>query len=245
MHDPADEDLSRTPVWEGVITPEEVEIYRRAGFLRHVEFGERPALLVIDAQYNFSGDRPEPVLDSAARYRFSCGDRAWRSMPYIERLVAMARSKGMPIVYTRDVEQFPDPSPDEAARGHDIVQEIAPRPGDTVIEKMGYSGFFCTRMLSYLISMSVDTVIVCGGTTSGCVRATVNDAFDYRFRTFVAQECVFDRAPTPHRSNLFDIAGKAARVLPLAELEQLLDGRDFHDAFHAGGDSPTWRYVTN
>lgn len=243
MHDATAEGSRPAPVWEGVITPEEVEIYRRAGFLREFEFGERPALLVIDAQYNFCGDRSEPVRDSAARYRFSCGERAWENMHHVERLVALARAKGMPVVYTRDVEQFPDPTPDEAARGHDIVREIAPRPGDMVIEKMGYSGFFSTRMLSYLISLSVDTVIVCGGTTSGCVRATVTDAFDYRFRTFVAQECVFDRAELPHRANLFDIAGKAAKVLPLDDLEQLLEGRDFHDAFAPGGDSPTWRYV--
>ncbi len=241
MQDAA-ESPSRAPVWEGVISPEEVEIYQRAGFLREFQLGARPALLVIDAQYNFCGDRPEPVAESAARYRFSCGEYAWQSMPHIERLVALARSKGMPVVYTQDVEQFPDPSPDEAARGYDIVSEIAPRPGDTVVQKIAYSGFFGTRMLSYLVSMSVDTVIVCGGTTSGCVRATVTDAFDYRFRTFVAQECVFDRASTPHRVNLFDIAGKAAKVLPLDDLEQLLEGRDYHDAFAKGGDSPTWRY---
>ena len=78
---------------------------------------------------------------------------------------------------------------------------------------MSYSGFLCTRLLRALISLHIDTVIICGGTTSGCVRATVTDAFDYRFKTFVVEECVFDRALAPHRANLFDIAGKAAVVL--------------------------------
>ena len=234
---------TRERLWQGILSSEEVEIYRRAGFLRPVTFGERPALLVIDAQYNYMGDRAEPVVDSSQRYRFSCGERAWGTFPYVKRLHQLAREKGIPIVYTQDQEQFPDPTPDEAARGLDIVGELAPEPGDVVIPKMGYSGFFCTRLLSYLVSLSVDTLIVCGGTTSGCVRATVTDAFDYRFKTFVVEECVFDRAAGPHRSNLFDIAGKAAMVLSLHELTEMLADKQFHTAFTTVGDSPVWRYV--
>lgn len=232
----------RRRVWDGLASPEEVEIYRRAGFFRPVTFGERPVLLVIDAQYNFTGDGPEPVLESSRRYRFSCGERAWNSLPYLQRLVRLAREKGIPIVFTQDQEQFPDPTPDEAARGLEIVAQLGPEPGDVVIPKMGYSGFFGTRLLSYLVSLNADTVIVCGGTTSGCVRATVTDAFDYRFKTFVVEECVFDRADGPHRSNLFDIAGKAAMVLSLDELMEMLGDRRFDEAFTAVRDSPTWRY---
>jgi nicotinamidase-related amidase len=229
--------------WDGLISAEEIAVYKRAGFFREVELGERPALLVIDAQYNFTGERAEPVAAATESYRFSCGEHAWESLPHLVELLDLARSKGMPVVYTQDMETFPDPTPAEAERGNEIVAELAPREGDAVIEKQGYSGFFATRMLSYLVSLNVDTAIVCGGTTSGCVRATVTDAFDYRFKTFVVEECVFDRAPLPHRMNLFDMAGKAARVIGLTELTELLAGRDFHDAFPSIGDSRTWRYV--
>lgn len=238
------EDARRARPWDGLISAEEEAIYRRAGFFRTVDLGKRPVLLVIDAQYNYAGDRDEPVADAAARYRFACGERAFASLPYLERLMEMAREKSMPVVYTQDIETFPDASPDEAARGIDIIEPLAPEPGDMVVQKLGYSGFFATRLVPYLISINADTVIVCGGTTSGCVRASVVDAFDYRFRVFVPEECVFDRAEMPHRSNLLDMAGKAATVLPLDELEARLADREFSNAFRDTGDSPVWRHVT-
>ncbi len=229
--------------WEGLISPEEVEIYRKAGFLREVQLGRRPAVLVIDVQYNFTGEVSEPVALAVERYRFSCGEHAWRSIPHIQALLELARGKGIPVIYTLDLERPPNPTIEEAARGNTLVDEVAPAPGDKVIPKEGYSGFFQTRLLSFLVSLSVDTLIVVGGTTSGCVRATVTDAYDYRFKVFVVEECVFDRAVTPHRANLFDIAGKAANVVSVSELNEILEGLDFHDAFEGVGDSPAWRFV--
>lgn len=213
------------PAWEGLVTPEEIEVYKRAGYFKDVEWGKRPAVLVIDVEYNFTGEYPEPVLSAVEKYRNSCGMYAWESIPRIQHLLRVARSKNVPIAYTHGV---PDPKPAteyEATRGTAIVAEIAPLAEDKVIAKEGTSAFFCTPLLSHLISLNVDTVLVTGCTTSGCVRATVIDAYDYRFKTIVVEDCVFDRAMTPHRINLFDMAAKYANVLSLSEVIRRLDKR--------------------
>ena len=140
-----------------------------------------------------------------------------------------------------EFEMPADPTEHEARQGNLIVDEVKPEAGDCIIPKEGYSGFFGTRMLSLLISMNIDTVIIVGGTTSGCVRATAIDAYDYRFRTFVIEDGVFDRATNPHRSNLFDIAAKAANVVTMARMEQMLSSVDYKQTFSGIADSPSWR----
>jgi nicotinamidase-related amidase len=227
--------------WEDLVTSEEFEVYRRAGFLRQIQLGQRPALLVIDVQYNFTGEQSEPVPVSVEKYRFSCGENAWNAMPYIINLLGLARQKHIPVVYTQDLESPPDPTKWEAAKGREIVSEVAPVGQDKVITKEGYSSFFATRLLPYLISLNIDTLIVVGGTTSGCVRASVMDAYDYRFKVFVVEECVFDRAKLPHRANLFDIAAKAANVVTAKEMADMLATFKFNPLSGSVADTPSWR----
>ncbi len=97
--------------------------------------------------------------------------------------------------------------------------ELDPRLGarddETVIMKKGASGFFGTNLASVLVSQGVDSVILCGATTSGCVRATAIDLLQYGWPTVVPRECVGDRAQAPHEANLFDIQAKYADVVPL------------------------------
>ena len=107
--------------------------------------------------------------------------------------------------------------------GRDIVAEIAPRAGELVIAKAGASAFFGTHLAAHLIKRGVDTVLMAGCTTSGCVRASVIDSHDYGFRTIVVEECVFDRALVPHRANLFDMEAKYAGVESLAEVLAYLE----------------------
>ena len=83
--------------------------------------------------------------------------------------------------------------------------------------KKGASGFFGTNLASILVSQGVDTVILCGATTSGCVRATAVDLLQYGWPTIVPRECVADRAQAPHEANLFDIQAKYADVVPLED----------------------------
>ncbi|HEU0116178.1 MAG TPA: hypothetical protein VFQ80_15935, partial [Thermomicrobiales bacterium] len=88
------------PAWSDLISPSELEVYRRAGYQRRFGLGEGPALLIVDVEYNFTGDVREPILDSIAKYSDSCGEMAWDAIPRIARLLALARARGIPVAYT-------------------------------------------------------------------------------------------------------------------------------------------------
>lgn len=208
--------------WDGLVGVDELEVYRRAGYGHILSEGRRPAVLVVDMEYNFAGDKPEPILSSIRKFRNSCGEIAWRSIPKIARLLRIARTRGVPVVYTHGFPQAAGATRHEARMGTDIVRELAPRRHDAVYRKSAASAFFGTPLAGHLIGLGVDTILVTGCTTSGCVRASVVDAHDYRFRTVVVEDCVFDRAPTPHRLNLFDMAQKYAVVRPFSYVEEWL-----------------------
>src|SRR5262249_44180799 len=148
----------------------------------------------------FVGLKPENIVDSVKDYRTSCGERGWRGVANIAALLNTARPAGVPIMYTtglnparrgahwanraRGQESLSLLSADELEHqriGNRIVDEIAPRTGDIVIEKRGPSGFFGTALVSYLNELDIDTLIVTGTTTSGCVRASVVDAAAYNY----------------------------------------------------------------
>ena len=224
-------------IWDDVITERDRAVYEKAGYGQKGGFGQRPALLVVDVTYDFCGDKPEPILDSIAKFRNSCGEAAWESLPKIRELIAAAREKNLPIIYTHMAPR-PDRvraggwarknaramAPTEISEriGNDIPEMIAPQPDDIVIKKDKPSAFFGTPLLSFLIALDVDSLIVAGTTTSGCVRATVLDAFSYNYPTAVVEECTFDRGEVTHKINLFDMHAKYADVVPLAEVTEFL-----------------------
>jgi maleamate amidohydrolase len=208
------------PAWTGLIGEEELEVYRRAGYQQRFGLGERPALLIIDVEYNFTGDVPEPILDSIAKYSNSCGEMAWAAIPRIAELLAQAREIGIPIAFSHGYER--DDTVRSPRLGTAIVDELAPRPGELDIEKSAASAFFGTDLVSFLIQRQVDTVIHTGCVTSGCVRASVVDAASYGFKNAIVEECVFDRALTPHIANLFDMDAKYGDVMSLASVKAYL-----------------------
>jgi nicotinamidase-related amidase len=179
----------------------------------------------VDLEQNFTGDRPEPILESIRRYRYSCGQQAWEALPCIARLLDASRTAGLPVLYTRSAEDPEGPTPDERRDGREIVPVIAPRAGEPVLGKRGASAFCAGGFLQHLIRAHVDTLVVCGCTTSGCVRATVVDSAAHGFRTVVVEEGVFDRAALPHRVNLFDMAAKYAAVWSLDRTLEWLRAR--------------------
>lgn len=226
-------------IWDDVLTERDRQVFLKAGWGKRAGFGKRPAVLVIDVNYNFCGDRPEPILQSIERWRFSCGEEAWEGVAAIRTLLTAAREKNIPIFYTtysRRADGFDngawnrksfraDDAVDvEGHLGNEIVREIAPEPRDIVFVKKKPSAFFGTPLTSYLIDLQVDTVIVTGTTTSGCVRATAVDAFSYNYYVIVPQECVWDRGQVSHKVNLFDLNQKYADVLPLEEVVAYLKG---------------------
>jgi nicotinamidase-related amidase len=216
--------------WAGLVRADERLVYARAGYGRPRPVGARPALVVVDMEYNFTGERPEPVLRAIERFKDSCGLHAWRAIPHIRRLLSLARRARWPIAFTHGRPPANSGRAGRPDRGTTIVAPLAPRPGEVVIAKAAPSAFFGTSLASDLIARQVDTVVITGCTTSGCVRATVIDAYSYRFRTVVPVEAVFDRAETPHRVNLFDMAMKYAAVWPIADVEAWIRGRRVTEA---------------
>lgn len=227
------------PDWAAMFPEEDRRVYEASGYGQRQDFGERPALIVIDCTYDFAGDRPEPILESIKRFPMSSGERAWEAIGHIQRLLAKMREKGYPVFYTKG-ESTPSQldlggwrrkharavggaSP-EGSLGSQIVKEIAPEPHEIVISKKRPSAFFCTPLVTYLLELKVDTVLLTGGTTSGCVRASAVDSFSYGFTTFVVEEGCFDRAVMPHRANLFDIQMKYGDVIGVDAALRYLDG---------------------
>jgi maleamate amidohydrolase len=206
-------------------------VYQRQGFGRRMGFGKKPALLIID--FNNAFNDPE---------QFGGGNIP-DAIAHTKELLALARHMELPVAYTTHTYKedgsedglFNLKSPGMRAlkpgsHATAIVDDLKPRPGERVIEKHYPSGFFGTDLAGWLARRGVDTVIVTGCTTSGCVRATVVDAMGHGFRPMVPRECVGDRADGPHEANLFDMDQKYADVMPVAEvtaeLEKLAPGQN-------------------
>jgi maleamate amidohydrolase len=217
--------------WDGVIPPEEIEIYKRAGFGSSGGFGQRPAVIVIDAQYMAVGSKRVPIQEAMNEYPHACGEYAWKAIDHIVPLLTAARSKGIPVYYPvvapRKPEELRAKAGDPAtsgrarkleSRAYEVVDEIAPADNEIVIPKKTASAFYGTDLVSHLIGRSIDTVFICGCTTSGCVRATSLDAYAKKFRTNVVEECVWDRSQVSHAVNLFDLDSKYADVRNVSEV---------------------------
>ena len=227
------------PIWNRFLTERDKQVFAAAGYGARAGFGQRPALLVIDVNYNFCGDRRLPILESIKKWRNSCGEEAWEGVARIRELIDVAHAQGLPVIYTTGVRRddnwdsgswsWKNSRTDERPvvakterDGNEIVDEIAPELQDLVVLKRKPSGFYGTDLLSYLVLLGCDSVIVTGTTTSGCVRATVLDAFSNNFRVTVAEEGCFDRSQASHAINLCDMHAKYADVLPVAEVKQYL-----------------------
>src|SRR5262249_42413724 len=115
------------------------------------------------------------------------------------------------------------PSVVPETRRYQIVDELAPKDGDVVIRKVGPSGFFGTPLDFHLRSWGCDTLLVCGESTSGCVRATVVDAFERGYRIGVVADCCFDRLEASHWISMFDMQQKYADLIDAADAAKLIE----------------------
>ena len=183
--------------------------------------------MVIDVNYNFCGDKREPILESIKRWHFSCGERAWDGIDAIAKILDVARRKRLPVIYTTNprradgfdlgVWALKGTRSDEEVdvmghKGNEIVAEVAPLADDIFIEKRKPSAFFGTPLMSYLTNMRADSLILTGTTTSGCVRASAVDALSYDLRVTIPEEAVFDRGELSHKMSLFDLHMKYVDV---------------------------------
>lgn len=233
-----DKQDGKTRIWDHFLTERDRKVFKAAGYDAVAPWGKRPALLVIDVNYAFTGEHALPILESIKKWRNSCGEDAWTAMPVLQALIAAAHDKGLPVIYTTGTARadkwnrggwlwknrrgLEDPEiADNSKAGLDgnvIVDDIAPAPQDIVIRKEKASGFSGTPLASYLQLLQCDSVLVTGTTTSGCVRATVLDAFALNFRCTVVEDGCFDRSQASHAINLCDMHAKYANVLPSGDV---------------------------
>ena len=225
-------DSPQAPDWRTVFPEDERRIYEAARFGGLLEPGNRPAVMVIDVVDSFAGRAGEDIIDAIGEYRTSCGTAGEAAIGAIADLLELAREVGVPVVYTKGsvVDKFhagdsvKGTLPDEVERiyGAPIVSRIAPLESEYVLEKTKASAFFGTPMTAFLQRHGVDTLLVCGTSTSGCVRASVVDAFSHGYKVWVVEDCVFDRAPTSHAVNLYEMNQKYASVVTLDEASHYL-----------------------
>ena len=224
--------------WDSVITDRDRAILAASGMGQRSGIGSRPCLLVVDITYAFTGDRPEPILESVKRFPNSCGEAAWEALPRIAQLIGAMRARSLPVIYTRQAPRVDAVTAGAWARKNSrvlaetavdvdpmrIPEMIAPTPGEIVIDKDKPSAFFGTTLISYLHALRIDSILIAGTSTSGCVRSSGVDAFSYNYPTVVVEDCCFDRSQTSHAIALFDLHSRYADVVPLDELLPMLDG---------------------
>ena len=200
-------------------------IYERARLGQSITPGSRPAVLVVDFSRGFTD--PECTM----------GSDLTSEVEATSRVLAAAREKGLPVIFTtigfepnlKDGSLWLQKAPGLAdlqvgGKWVDIDPRLERAEDEVVILKKGASAFFGTNLPSVLVSQGVDTIVLCGATTSGCIRATAVDLLQYGYPTLVPRECVGDRAQGPHEANLIDIQAKYADVLPVEDALSYLEG---------------------
>ncbi len=202
-------------------------VYKAQTFGHKTGFGRNTGLLVVDFVNGFvdpnvfgGGNIAEAVANTVPLLAF---------FRETHRFVAFTR-----IVYADDgsdagiwCEKVPRlKTLTENARDSQVVSELAPRAGELIVRKTQASAFFATPLAAILLSKGIDTLVIVGCTTSGCIRASVIDAMSWNFRPVVASDCVGDRAPGPHEANLFDIGQKYADLMKAREIAAALEGSE-------------------
>ena len=199
------------------------EMYQQRGFGNKVGFGERPALLIIDFIKGFT-DTNCPL-----------GSNLDAEVAATKKLLDRFRAEKLPVHFTTtayDEEMvsagvFVKKVPSLAhlkigSNWVEIDERLTPMSGEVVWTKQYASAFFGTALASALAAQKVDTLVITGCTTSGCVRASAVDSCQHGFRTNVVKECVGDRSQSAHEANLFDLDAKYADVVSLEDVEDFL-----------------------
>ncbi len=226
------EDSFEDHCWKDIMPPDVIELY--SNYRREVGVGPSPALIAIDLYELVYQGGAKPVTQVMKTYPNSCGEYAWAAIAPTKRLFAAARAAGLPVFYsTGDTRPQSQPKSVRATRRqgvhvdrelYAIRPEFKPQPQDVVITKVRASAFYGTPLAAHLTQLGVKSVIVCGESTSGCVRASAVDAYSHGFHVTLVEECCFDRSPISHKVNLFDMHHKYADVLHVDEVIAHLEG---------------------
>jgi nicotinamidase-related amidase len=217
--------------WKDLIPADVLDIY--AHYERDIFVGPAPALLAIDLyELSYQGGA-KPVTELVKTYPSSCGEHAFAAIEPTKRLFAAARGAGLPVFYST-MDTRPDSLPTKVTATkrrkiptdpavYAIRSDFRPQPGDVVITKQRASVFYGTPLAAHLTQLGVRSLVICGESTSGCVRATAVDAYSHGFHVTLVEECCFDRSMISHKVNLFDMHHKYADVMHLDEVVKHLE----------------------
>jgi len=213
-------------IWEDLLSEQDQQVITAAGYDEEGAsswesrgVGEHPLVLVIDMQRLIVGE-DAPILEAVEEHRTAMGEIAWDAIEHIEPFLEFARERDVPVAYSRVVpSSYDDPDHPDL----DIVEPVAPEPGEPVIDKSYASVFHETDLAERLEAGSHDSLIVVGNSTSGCVRATVVDATQHGYSVVLPQECIFDRIQASHKVGLLDMWMKYAEVLETEEVRDYVD----------------------
>lgn len=214
----------RSADWRRVLSEEDaanLAVYSRT---RSAFGGKAPVLLVVDVTEAFVG--PDlPVAEAQKVWRQACGENAWAAVPAIQSLLKAFRAAGRPVIFTTPDggQRWTGPvtrgtTTADVPAGRKIIPAVAPAENEWVLAKPKASAFFATPLVSSLVNLGCDSLVLAGGTTSGCVRATAVDGCSYGFEILVAEDGCFDRAMLSHAVSLADLDAKYARVLPASQI---------------------------
>ena len=219
--------------WKDIVPPDVLDIYTH--YVRKTFVGPAPALLAIDLYELAYQGGPKPVAQLHKTYASTCGENAYAAIEPTKRLFAAARAAGIPIFYTtqdtqarqHSVARHRDQAPARAAGSvalcHQVrVQAAAGRRRHHQAARLAAST--ARRLMAHLTQLGIQTVIVCGESTSGCVRASSVDAYSNGFHVVVVEECCFDRSMLSHKVNLFDMHHKYTDVMHVDEVVAHLNG---------------------
>ncbi len=221
-------------IWDQYLEDQDKKVLERGRFARRMGFGKNPAIIVVDAQKYMVGE-----LGKESEWPSSSGEPGHKAMEQIVALVNHGQKRNIPVFFTRFEI---DPSGKDMGVyalkrdllktphwclsgeiGAELVNDLVPNDKDIVFVKKKPSCFHGTPLLGYLVERQIDTVIVVGGSTSNCVRATVFDAASYNYRVIIPQEAVFDRFPISNAISLFDMDRQFADVVSAQEVFNYFD----------------------
>jgi maleamate amidohydrolase len=207
--------VRRMAIWDDVLSEQDRKMFSKANMGGTRGMGKTPALLIVDMTYGF--------VDS--RFRLGHSESGYPAVRSTAILLKKAREKRLPIFYTRGFTESHHSGigiwkggEDKSEQENTIVDEIKPMDHEVVLQKRRPSSFFGTNLVDMLIYHGVDTAIITGISTSGCVRASVVDAFSFNFRVVVPEECTADRSQISHKVSLMDMHMKYADVIQLDDL---------------------------
>ncbi|MDX1690061.1 MAG: isochorismatase family protein [Acidimicrobiia bacterium] len=225
-----------TKIWDDLLTPTDRAVIENAGFGKRRGFGTNPMLVMIDCQYNYIG-ADKPIPEQQDEYPAGGGEGAWAAIRTIDGLLGIARRVGIPVLYTRNVQKrtirfdsfagkstWDHTKTLDEAEGSRIVEEIAPRPDELVLDKSYASAFYGTPLVNYLVGLKIDTLVMTGVSTSGCVRATAVDGVTRGFNVAVVADATADRIEASHKVGLLDLWMKYADVVGSDEAGDYLEG---------------------